>query len=142
MPVRSAEAEWKGDLAGGNGSVRSESGALQGTYSAASRFEDGSGTNPEELIAAAHAGCFAMALAHVLDQAGYDPGRVAATARVHIEQQDDGPAISRIELLCEAQVPGIDDSSFQEHAEAAKDGCPVSGALAAIPITLEARLGG
>lgn len=142
MPIRTAEAEWKGDLAGGTGAVRSESGALDGTYSAASRFEDGAGTNPDELLAAAHSGCFAMALAHVLDQAGYDPERVTARARVHLEQKEDGPAITRIELLCEATVPDIDDDTFQEHAEAAKEGCPVSRALAATPIDLEARLSG
>lgn len=142
MAVRTAEAEWKGDLPGGSGTVESESGALQGAYSFSSRFEEGEGTNPEELIAAAHAGCYAMALSNILDEAGHAPERVWATARVHLEEVDGEPTISRIDLVSEAEVPGIDDAEFQEHAEAAKQGCPVSKALAATAISLDARLVG
>lgn len=142
MAVRSAEAEWRGDLSEGSGTMSTESGALEGTYTFASRFEEGVGTNPDELVAAAAAGCFAMALSNLLDEAGFTPTSVRATARVHLEQDDEGPAITRIDLLCEADVPGIDEETFLEQAEAAKAGCPVSKALSATPISLEARLVG
>jgi len=140
MAIRTAEAEWKGDLKGGTGTMESETGAVRGSYSFASRFEEGEGTNPEELIAAAHAGCFAMAFSNILAQAGHTPDRVHASARVHLGKDDEGAAITRIELQCDAEVPGIGEEEFQEHADAAKKGCPVSKALAAVPVSLEARL--
>ncbi len=138
MAVRSAEAEWKGTLREGAGKMKLGSGAYEGSYSFASRFEDGKGTNPEELIAAAHAGCFSMALSAGLTKAGHPPTRVHTTARVHLEKVGDGFGITRIELTTEAQVPGIDNKAFQEQAEGAKKGCPVSKALAGAQISLTA----
>lgn len=136
-------ARWTGDLEGGQGTIESGSGALAGEYSAASRFADGAGTNPEELIAAAHAGCFSMALSLVLGGAGHTPDSIDTDARVYIRRGDDGFEIHKIELETTASVPGIDDAEFQRHAAAAKGGCPVSKALASVPeITLEARLAG
>lgn len=140
MPVRKAEAMWKGDLASGHGWVKSESGAVEGTYSAASRFESGSGTNPEELLGAAHAGCFSMALSHELAQAGHTPIAVDTTARVTIEKQAGGFAITAIALSTKCDVPGIDSETFQTLAHDAKENCPVSRALKAVPISLEADL--
>jgi osmotically inducible protein OsmC len=140
VPVRTAEAVWQGKLPQGHGSMKLGSGAYEGAYSFASRFESGTGTNPEELIGAAHAGCFSMALAHMLGQAGYTPERVHTRARVHIEKVGDGFKITAIELETDAKVPGIDASAFQDMAEAAKRGCPVSQALAGTEITLRARL--
>ena len=138
--VRSGNAVWEGNLKEGNGRVDLGSGAYSGPYSFQSRFAEGTGTNPEELIAAAHAGCFSMALAHGLDQAGYQPRRVATKARVHLEKGAEGFAITRIVLEMEAEVPGIDGAAFAAQAEQAKAGCPVSRALAAVPIELNARL--
>ena len=129
MAVRTASAEWRGDLKGGMGTVRTESGALDASYSFTSRFEEGGASNPEELIGAAHAGCFSMALANILAGAGHTPERVATTARVHLEKDEEGFHVPRIELTCEAEVPGVDDEAFQEHAEEAKEGCPVSRLL-------------
>jgi osmotically inducible protein OsmC len=140
MPERTADARWVGDLQQGNGTVRLGSGAFEGRYSFGSRFEEGTGTNPEELIAAAHAGCFSMALAAGLGRAGHPPTRVETTARVHLEKGDAGFSISRIDLVTEAEVPGIDEAAFQEQAETAKVNCPVSKALAATNVTLEAKL--
>ena len=140
MAVRSGRAVWSGGLKGGKGTMRLGSGAYEGAYSFSSRFEEGAGTNPEELIAAAHAGCFSMALSAALERAGFAPSRVATTAKAHLEMRDGGPAISRIELDCEAQVPGIDAAKFQEIANGAKTGCPVSKALAGVAIVLQARL--
>ena len=140
MPARSAEAVWEGDLNGGRGTVKLGSGAFQGNYSFTSRFEAGKGTNPEELIAAAHAGCFSMALAHGLSQAGFPPKSVHTTAKVHLEKSGDAFAIPRIELVTNAEVPGIDERAFESQAEAAKQNCPVSKLLSAAKITLEARL--
>ena len=140
MPVRNADAQWEGTLQAGKGTMRFGSGAFEGQYSFASRFEDGTGTNPEELIAAAHAGCFSMALSGGLTRAGHPPNRVHTTAKVHLEKGDAGFRISTIELDTEAEVPGIDDAGFQEAAAAAKSGCPVSQALAAVDIKLNARL--
>ncbi len=140
MPVRSANAEWKGNLAQGSGELQSESGALAGSYSFPSRFETGSGTNPEELIAAAHSGCYSMALSHLLSEAGHTPESVRTTARVSLDQVEGGFAITSIHLECEARVPGISPEAFSEHAEAAKGGCPVSKALSAVEIGLTARL--
>ena len=142
MAVRSAEAEWKGDLKQGTGTMKLGSGAYEGSYSFASRFEQGKGTNPEELIGAAHAGCFSMALSAGLAKAGHPPKRVHTSARVHLEQVGDGFGITRIELTTEAEVPGIDAKAFQEQAEGAKKGCPVSKALAGVDIHLDARLVG
>jgi len=140
MPVRKSSAQWNGDLKAGNGTMKLGGGAWEGQYSFGSRFEEGSGTNPEELIAAAHAGCFSMALSNILAGAGHAPKSVSTTAAVNLEMGDDGPSISRIELTCEAEVPGIDEAEFLEHAEAAKSGCPVSKVLAAADISLNATL--
>src|SRR3978361_2562427 len=114
MPTRNAEAEWKGDLKEGQGTVKLGSGADQGQYPFKSRFEQGTGTNPEELIGAAHAGCFSMALSAGLGRAGLAPTRVATTAKVHLEKVGEGFKITRIELDNESAVPGVDDATFQE----------------------------
>jgi osmotically inducible protein OsmC len=140
MAVREAEAEWRGDLPRGSGQMRLGSGAFEGAYSFSSRFEEGTGTNPEELIGAAHAGCFSMALAAGLSRAGSPPTRVHTTARVHLEKVGEGFKITRSELSTEAEVPGIEEQAFLEAAEAAKKGCPVSQALGGVEITLEAKL--
>ena len=140
MPTRKAEAEWKGSLKDGGGTVKLGSGAFQGSYSFASRFENGKGTNPEELIGAAHAGCFSMALSAGLGRAGFQPKRVHTNASVTIDKVGDAFEITKIELDCEAEVPNIDDAKFQEQAKAAKEGCPVSKALKATKIELRARL--
>jgi osmotically inducible protein OsmC len=140
MAVRSAEAEWKGNLREGQGTVKLGSGAYEGRYSFASRFESGTGTNPEELIGAAHAGCFSMALSAGLGRAGFTPTRIHTKAKVHLEKVGEGFGITRIELETEAQIPGIDAKTFQEHAEGAKKNCPVSKALAGAEITLQAKL--
>lgn len=140
MAVRRAQAEWRGNLAAGTGSVKTESGALDGAYSFGSRFESGGGTNPEELIAAAHAGCFAMALSHALSQAGHTPTSVRADSAVHLEKVESGMSITRIHLTCEAEVPGLDDDTFQEYATGARRNCIISRALGAVEITHEAVL--
>ena len=142
MPVRSASAVWEGDLKGGGGKMKLGSGAYEGKYSFGSRFEENPGTNPEELIAAAHAGCFSMALSGALGKAGFTPTRISTSARAHLEMTDGGPRISRIELATEAEIPGIDDATFQQHAAGAKANCPVSKALAGVDIQLEATLAG
>ena len=142
MPVRKADAVWEGDIRGGNGKVSLGSGAFEGRYSFGSRFEEGAGTNPEELIGAAHAGCFSMALSGGLGRGGHTPKRIATTAKVHIEKVGEGFSITRIELDTQAEVPGIDDATFQEFARKAKEGCPVSRALAGTEITLNAKLVG
>ena len=140
MPVRNARAVWEGTLQEGHGVMRVGSGAFEGRYSFASRFESGTGTNPEELVGAAHAGCFSMALAGGLTRAGFPPKRIETTASVHIDKGRDGFAITRIELDTQAQVPGIAEPAFREQAEVAKKGCPVSMALSAVEIVLHARL--
>ena len=140
MVARKADAEWQGDLPSGSGKMTLGSGAYTGAYSFRSRFESGDGTNPEELIAAAHAGCFSMALSHGLASAGHKPERVHTTATVELEKQGEGFAITRIRLVCEARVPGIDQATFKQQAETAKTNCPVSKALSATPIELDARL--
>jgi len=140
MPVRTADAQWEGSLEDGKGYMRLGGGAFEGQYSFSSRFEEGPGTNPEELIGAAHAGCFSMALAGGLSRAGHVPDSVHTTAKVHIDKGDAGFKITRIELQTEARVSGIPEGTFQEIAEATKDGCPVSQALEAVPIELNARL--
>ena len=143
MITRTASAVWRGNLAKGKGTVKVESGAFEGAYSFTSRFGDGSGgTNPEELIGAAHSGCFSMALSHVLAEAGFTPTRVATTAEVNMDKVGDGFKIVRIDLHTEVEVPGIDEATFMEHAQAAKTGCPVSQALASVEITLNAKLVG
>ncbi|WP_263841448.1 OsmC family protein [Salinibacter sp.] len=140
MPTRSADATWTGDLPDGSGTMQLESGAYEGAYSFRSRFEDGDGSNPEELIAAAHAGCFSMALSNVLAEAGHDPESVNTTADVTLQMVEGDPTITGIHLTTEASVPGLDADTFDEHAAAAKEGCPVSKALAGTEITLDASL--
>jgi lipoyl-dependent peroxiredoxin len=140
MAVRTAEAAWQGNLKEGKGNVKFGGGAFNGAYSFASRFENGAGTNPEELIAAAHASCFSMALSHGLSQAGHEPKEVRTTAKVHLEKGAAGFSIPRIELATVANVPGIDNATFQKQAEEAKKNCPVSKVLAGAEITLDAKL--
>ncbi len=141
MPKRKANAVWEGSLTEGSGTMRMASGAYEGPYSFQSRFEEGDGTNPEELIAAAHAGCFSMALSLELGKAGHDPQSVETEATVHLDKQEEGFAIKRIELSTRARVPGISEDEFQQAAEGAKKGCPVSQALAAVEsIELDAQL--
>jgi osmotically inducible protein OsmC len=140
MPVRNAEATWEGDLKSGQGNFKSASGAISGRYSFGTRFEQAPGTNPEELIGAAHAACYSMALSAGLGGAGHKPQRIHTTAKVHIDPVPGGFKITKIELDCEAQVPGLDDKTFQEFAQKTKTGCPVSQALAATPIELRAVL--
>jgi len=130
MSVRTSSAEWKGTLKEGAGTMRVGSGAYDGPFTHASRFETGPGTNPEELVGAAHAGCFSMFLSALLTTAGFTPTRIATTATVHLT---DGPTISLIELHTEAEVPGLSEADLQTHAEAAKKACPVSKALAGGP---------
>jgi len=138
MSVRTSSAEWKGTLKEGAGTMKVGSGAYEGAFTHASRFESGSGTNPEELVGAAHAGCYSMFLSALLTKAGFTPTRIVTTAKVHLT---DGPTISLIELNTEAEVPGLSDADLQTHAEAAKKECPVSKALAAVPeIKLTAKL--
>ena len=140
MPARSASAVWEGSLQEGKGKMKLGSGAFEGQYSFASRFEEGKGTNPEELIGAAHAGCFSMALSAGLGRAGYTPKRVETQAKVHLGKTDAGFKITKIELETEAEVPGIDEKTFQEQAETAKKNCPVSQALGGVEIQLNAKL--
>jgi len=140
MAVRKAEAVWQGSVREGQGKVKLGSGTFEGAYSFVSRFENGKGTNPEELIGAAHAGCFSMALAAGLGRANITPKRISTTAQVHLEKSGDGFAITRIELNTEGDVPGIDAATFAKHAEDAKRNCPVSKALAGTAITLQAKL--
>jgi osmotically inducible protein OsmC len=140
MPARKADARWEGSLQEGQGTMRLGGGAYEGPYSFKSRFEDGNGTNPEELIAAAHAGCFSMALSGALGRAGHEPRSVATTANVHLNKTDEGFRIQKIDLTTEADVPGLDDATFQEIAQQAKATCPVSVVLAGAEITLDATL--
>jgi osmotically inducible protein OsmC len=137
MTTRTSSAEWKGTLKEGAGSMKLASGAYEGPFTFASRFETGKGTNPEELIGAAHAGCYSMFLSALLSNAGFTPTRIVTTATVHLTE---GPTISLIELNCEAEVPGVSEEAFQEKALAAKQGCPVSKVLAATEIKLTAKL--
>jgi osmotically inducible protein OsmC len=142
MAARTANALWEGPLQEGRGQMGLGSGAFEGEYSFKSRFEEGeNGTNPEELIAAAHAGCFSMALSGVLADAGHTPESIQTQAKVGMRSTDAGPTINRIALTTTARVPGIDDAAFQEAAETAKKNCPVSRALASVEeITLQATL--
>lgn len=140
MAVRTSEAEWQGNLKQGQGKMKLGSGAFEGAYSFPSRFEAGPGTNPEELIGAAHAGCFSMALSAGLGEAGFTPTRIFTRAKVHLDAAAGGFAISRIELETEAEIPNIDAATFQQQAETAKKNCPVSKALAGTEISLVAKL--
>jgi lipoyl-dependent peroxiredoxin len=141
MPDRKASAQWEGTFKEGKGTMKMSSGAYEGPYSAASRFEEAPGTNPEELIAAAHAGCYSMALASRLSNNGFPPDRIDTTANVHMEKTDAGNSITRIDLVTHVHAPGIDDAKFQELAEDARQKCPVSRALAGVnEITLDAKL--
>lgn len=141
MPTHKAEAEWKGNLAQGSGRLKVGSGAFDGPYSFKSRFEEGqSATNPEELIGAAHAGCFTMALVAQLSRANVMPNLVHTGAQVKLEKVGEAFAITRIDLDCEAEIPGIDGATFQKHAQDAKQNCPVSKALAGVEIHLNAKL--
>jgi osmotically inducible protein OsmC len=140
MLIRTAEALWEGNLKKGKGLVRLGSGYFEGTYSVGSRFEHADGTNPEELIGAAHAGCFSMALSMMLEQSGYTAEHIHTTAKVHIDKDGAGYKITTIELDTEGKVPGCDESTFREKAELAKMNCPVSKALAGVEIRLQSRL--
>lgn len=140
MAQRKGTAVWNGTLKGGSGTMKLGSGAYEGPFSFMSRFEEGAGTNPEELIGAALAGCFSMALSANLEKAGHPGTRVSTTANVKLEMVDGGPKITTIELQNESEVPGIDEAAFQEQAEKTKSGCPVSKALTGTEIKLTAKL--
>jgi osmotically inducible protein OsmC len=137
MTIRNAEANWTGTLKEGKGTFKLGSGVCESDYTWASRFADAPGTNPEELVGAAHASCFSMFLSSLLTKAGYTPTLIHTTAKVHLEA---GPTITLIELETHAAVPGLDEKSFQEQAVAAKQQCPVSKALASVEIRLSAHL--
>lgn len=140
MPERSSTAIWEGDIQTGNGTMTIGGGAWTGPYSFKSRFEDGKGTNPEELIAAAHAGCYSMALSGALTRAGSPPKKIETKANVDLRKEEAGFRITKIHLTTTANVPGLDKAKFQEIAETAKKNCPVSKVLAAAEITLDAKL--
>lgn len=140
MPTRKATASWNGDLQNGNGSMSFGSGAYEGVYSFKSRFENGTGTNPEELIGAAHAGCYSMALSADLAEAGYTPESVTTNADVELDMVDGDPAITTITLNVKANIPDINESDFTEFAEGAKKNCPVSKALSGVNIKLNTTL--
>ncbi|GLW29963.1 OsmC family protein [Actinoplanes regularis] len=141
MPIRSATARWEGNLTEGSGTIKTGKGGLQGSYSFKSRFEEGEGTNPEELIAAAHSGCFSMAFSKGLADAGFTPTSVDTVAKVHLDKTDAGVGVSRIELETVGVVPNIDDATFQKLAEGAKENCPISRLLSpGATISLTARL--
>jgi osmotically inducible protein OsmC len=140
MPNSRAEAEWKGTLREGNGQFKAGSGLISGAYTFATRFESAKGTNPEELIASAHAACFSMALAAGLTKAGHKPNSIKTTANVTLDKVGEGFGITKIELDTVGDVPGVDAATFQQQAEGAKANCPVSKALAGVQISLKARL--
>lgn len=140
MAVRKAEAVWEGNLSDGQGTMSLGTGNISVPYGFSSRFEDGAGSNPEELIGAAHAGCFSMALAHQLSEAGHSPVRIETSAEVHLEKSGDGFSIPKVELKMQADVPGIKNEQFQQIAQDAKQNCPVSKLLSAAEITLKANL--
>jgi osmotically inducible protein OsmC len=133
MATRTGSAEWRGDLRQGGGTLRVGDGVFEGAYSYASRFEEGDGTNPEELIAAAHAACFTMALSNMLATDGHTPESVRTDARVHLRIVDSAPTLALIELETEGRVPGLDEAGFRDYAQRAKTECPVSRALAGVP---------
>ena len=142
MPVRNAEARWEGQLQGGEGTIKFGIGEAmyEGSYSAPSRFEEAAGTNPEELIGAAHAGCFSMALSGALGRAGYEPASIRTQAHVHIEKVEGDWTVTKIHLETSADVPGLGEAEFMEYAQGAKENCPISRALQAVPIELTATL--
>jgi osmotically inducible protein OsmC len=140
MPTRTAHARWEGTIKEGKGTLDFGHGAFTGVYSFRSRFEDGAGTNPEELLGAAHASCFAMALSLVLGTAGFMPDYIDATAHVTVAPRDGGFRITTSHIVCHGKVHGLDAAGFTRHAETAKTKCPVSQALAGTDITLEATL--
>lgn len=142
MLTRSSEAVWHGNLREGHGTMYLGYGTWEGPYSFKSRFEEGTyeGTNPEELLAAAHAGCFSMAVSNELAKAGHPPNRAHTTANVKMEKGDAGFEVTEIELVLEAEVPGIDEDEFQRIANHARENCPLSKALRAVEITLKAKL--
>ncbi|MDQ2675167.1 MAG: OsmC family protein [Actinomycetota bacterium] len=141
MPKRKATAKWEGTIREGEGMIGLGSGAWEGPYSARSRYEDAPESNPEELLAAAHAGCFTMALALILSLAEHVPESLETEATVHLRQKDKGFVIPQIDLVVRGRVPGMDDEEFARHAGTAKKHCPLSKALAAVDeITLDARL--
>ena len=141
MPIRTASARWEGNFTEGSGTLRTGKGGYQGNYSAKSRFEEGEGTNPEELIGAAHAGCFSMAFSKGLADAGFTPNSVETTAKVHLDKTDAGFSVTRIGLDTQGDVPGIDESTFQKIADDAKANCPISRLLSpGAKITLTAKL--
>jgi len=141
MPTRKAEAEWKGNLAEGEGRLSVGSGAFEGPYTFKSRFEEGqTATNPEELIGAAHAGCFTMAMIAAMSRAGIKPTRIHTQAQVTLDKVGDAFSITKIELVTEGEIPGIDDAAFQKYASDAEKGCPVSKALAGTQIHVTAKL--
>ena len=140
MPVRKSHAVWNGNLVDGNGKVVVGNGSYEGAYSFSSRFEEGEGTNPEELIGAAHAGCYSMELAHELHQAKFSPQRIETQANVHLIKSEKGFDISEIELITKAKVSGISEKDFKDIAKSAKKNCPVSRALTGVKINLQATL--
>ena len=140
MATRKANATWNGGLKDGKGNMSLGSGAFEGQYSFQSRFEEGTGTNPEELIGAAHAGCYSMALSAGLEQAGFKPNNVSTEARVHLSKEGEGFAIKKIDLVTKAKVPDISEEEFQKQAKTAKENCPVSKVLTGAEISLDATL--
>ena len=140
MPVRTGQAVWKGTLKEGSGTLRTQSGAYEGPYNFVSRFESGPQTNPEELVAAAHAACYSMALSAGLEKAGFKATKVSTKASVHLEKLEAGFTITHIDLDVEADVPGVDDKKFAEISDATKSGCPISRLLTGAQINLRARL--
>jgi len=138
MPVRKAHAIWEGDLVKGKGTMRF--GSFEGPYSFSSRFENGKGTNPEELIGAAFAGCFSMALSHELAQKGHTPDRISTNAEVHLEKSSEGFTIESVHLSVKGKVPGVQEKEFKEVAEGASRNCPVARALAGTNISLDTEL--
>ena len=138
MSIKTAEATWAGSLMDGKGHVKSQSGKLDVDMEWKSRGGDAPGTNPEEILGAAHAMCFSMALSHMLASSGHPPTKITTTAEVTFQKEGDGFAITKILLKTSGQVPGIDETTFRQTAEQAKTGCPVSKALASVPISLEA----
>ena len=141
MSTSNAVATWEGKLKEGKGNFKGQSGAFSGAFSFGTRFEDKKGSNPEELIAAAHAGCFSMAFAGQLGRAGFPAESIKTTAKVHLQKLEPGFTITKIELITRGKVPGIDAATFQEKAEAAKKGCPISRALnPSIELVLDAKL--
>ena len=140
MPTRNAEATWEGKLQGGKGSYKAESGSVGGSYDFGTRFGDGRGSNPEELLAAAHASCFSMALSGQIEKAGGDPRSITTQAACTVEKVGQGFKITTMELRTRARVSGLDEAAFQEAVQNAKTGCPVSQALAGVDIKVDAAL--